>query len=108
MTMTLDKTPAAPSGMSVVGRNLDTEEGVNTMTATTVFQHQYAVPTARRPRPHGIDRVVMRLSLAMLLWARDRADRAALSHEEHALRRANALVLEREQRDAAKRIARIF
>jgi hypothetical protein len=106
--MTLEKTPATSSGMSVVSRNLDTEEEVNTMTATTVFQHGYAVPTTRRPRPHGIDRVVMRLSLAMLRWARARADRATLSHEEHALRRANDLVLERERREAALRIARVF
>lgn len=108
MTMTLDKTPSTPSRMSVAGRNLDTEEEVNTMTATTVFQHQYAVPTARRARPHGIDLIVMRLSLAMLLWARERADRGTLSHEEHAIRRANALALESEQREAALRIARVL
>lgn len=94
--------------MSVDTRILKTSEEVETMTTTTVFTHQsYAAP-ARRARPHGLDRVVMRLSLAMLLWARHRADRGILSHEEHAIRRANALVLEREWRDAARRISRVF
>jgi hypothetical protein len=66
------------------------------------------VRTARRARPHGIDLIVMRLSLAMLLWARERADRSTLSHEEHTIRRANALALESEQREAALRIARVL
>ena len=78
------------------------------MTATTVFQHSYAAPAVRRARPQGLDRLVMRLSLAMLLWARHRADRGALSHEEHLLRRANALAVERDRRDAAARIFRVF
>jgi hypothetical protein len=108
MTMTLDKSPSTASGMSVVGRNLDTEEEVDEMTATTVFQHQYAAPAVRRARPHGLDRLVMRLSLAMLLWARQRADRSMVSHEEHAIRRANELAIERDRHSADARIARVF
>lgn len=42
----------------------------------------YAQP-ARRVRPHGIDRAIMRLSLMTLLWARRHAERTAVSYEEH-------------------------
>lgn len=41
---------------------------------------------ATRHRARGIDLLVMRVSLAMLLWARRRADRAALPREEQARR----------------------
>jgi hypothetical protein len=108
-----------PAEMSVVTRNLTTEEEVSVMSATTVFQHQtdfqhlHEAPTAsiqaaRRARPHGIDRIVMRLSLAMLLWVRHRADRGTVSHEEHAMRHANEVALERDRHAAALRISRVF
>lgn len=111
-----------PAVMSAVSRSLTTEEGttgaattgaatteegVNTMSAT-VYGHQYSTAAPRRARPHGLDRLVMRLSLAMLLWARRRADRAQPSYEEHSIRRATALALERERHVAATRIARVF
>ncbi len=35
-------------------------------------------------RPHGLDRLVMRLSLAALLWAQRHADRTTLTSEQHA------------------------
>jgi hypothetical protein len=109
MMTTLEST----SPMSVVDRSLAVEEEVKTMTTTHVFASQYAAQSSatrvpRRARPHGIDRLVMRLSLAMLLWARHRADRGVLTHEQHLIRRTTALALEREQRDAAARIARVF
>ena len=105
--ITIDDHPAAPA-MSVATRNFDSKEEVRMMTATTVFSQHYAAPAARRARPHGFDRLVMRLSLAALLWARHRADRGILTHDEHMLRRANALAVERDQRDAALRISRVF
>ncbi|CAN5304405.1 hypothetical protein BH11ACT4_BH11ACT4_10800 [soil metagenome] len=115
MTSTLAQARPAASGMSVADCNFDTKEEVHTMTATTAVPQGYAANTmaergfpVRRPRPRGIDRVVMRLSLAMLLWARHRADRGVVTHEEHTLRRATALAVERDRRDAAARISRVF
>jgi hypothetical protein len=101
MTATLERPPA----MSVAPRNFDTKEKVNTMTATAVL---HSASAARRARPRGLDRLVMRLSLAMLMWARHRADRSALSHEEHTIRRAAALAVERDLREAELRISRVF
>lgn len=63
--------------MSVVTRNLVSGDEVNTMIASA-----FDGRLARRPRPSGFDRSVMRISLAMLLWARRRADRTAVSREE--------------------------
>lgn len=114
------------AGMSVAIGNFAGKEEVNTMTATTVSSRDYAaprdytaardhaasrayaVPGARRAQPHGVDRLVMRLSLAMLLWARHRADRGVVSRDEQLIRRANALAVEHDRRDAAARIARVF
>ncbi|MEP6480972.1 MAG: hypothetical protein ABJA94_03080 [Rhodoglobus sp.] len=78
------------------------------MTATSVYKQSHAAPAARRARAHGIDRLVMRLSLVMMLWARQRADRGFITREQHTLRRENTLVIEREQRAAALRIVRAF
>ena len=68
-----------PTEMSGVERNFETKEEVKPMTATTVSLR-------RRARPHGLDLAVMRLSLAMLLWARRHADRTTYSHDEQARR----------------------
>lgn len=62
---------------------------------------------SRRVRPAGFERAVMRLSLAVLLWARRRADRSAISPEEHALLRLAQSDLRRDEHAAALLIARV-
>lgn len=39
-------------------------------------------PMARRPHPRGFDRAVMKLGLALLLWARRRTVRRTVRHAE--------------------------
>lgn len=63
--------------------------------------------SARRIRPSGFDRAVMRLSLAMLLWARRRAERAAVTHDEHARTRRELQNLQHREREAALLAARV-
>lgn len=79
------------------------------MTATSVF-----VP-ARRARAHGVDLLVMRVSMAALLWARRRADRAeradcadrAAGRDELVRLRALQLETERREHASALRAARV-
>lgn len=71
------------------------------MTATTFST------AARRVRPHGFDRAVMRASLVMLLWARRHAERTALSREEHARMYRELQGLQRREHDAALLLARV-
>ncbi|HEY0258298.1 MAG TPA: hypothetical protein VGC18_00470 [Lacisediminihabitans sp.] len=52
-------------------------------------------------RPRGIDRLVILVSIAMLRWARRRADRAWLPYEEHTRLVRN--FLERQRREDAAR-----
>lgn len=63
--------------------------------------------SARRVRPSGFDRAVMRLSLAMLLWARRRAERTAVTHDEHARLRRELQELRRRERESALLGARV-
>ena len=93
--------------MSVVERNFDTKEEVNSMTATAGFTTRTTRTTARRARPHGLDRLVMRLSLSALLWARRRADRAAMTPEQHARVVDAAAALQRREHDSALLAARV-
>ena len=59
--------------------------------------------TATRSRARGIDLLVMRVSLAMLHWARRRADRASLPREEQARRfLVHAEIARRQQLDALR------
>ena len=74
------------------------------MTATALSTTR---TVARRARPRGLDRVVMRLSLTMLLWARRRADRIAPTREQHARAFDAAIALQRREHDSALLIARI-
>jgi hypothetical protein len=67
--------------MSVAPRKFILEKEVNLMTTATAINRRVAAPTAHRGRPRGLDRLVMRLSIAMLKWARRRADRSAMSYE---------------------------
>ena len=63
--------------------------------------------SVRRVRPTGFDRAVMRLSLAMLLWARRRAERTFVSPEEHALMRRAQAELQRRDYSTAVFIASV-
>jgi hypothetical protein len=100
MTILLERTPTGShetiAEMSAADRRFTSEEEVTTMTATTA-----------RPRPHGLDRAVMRLSLAMMIWARKRTDRFAISHDERAQRVSQALAARAREHDAALRVARV-
>jgi hypothetical protein len=111
MTVLLEKTTPIvcqkPTAMSVDDRSFDGEKEVKTMTATTAFDRAVNAPARRRARPHGVDRLVMRLSLAMLIWARKRADRDALSHDERALRVSQARALQTREHESALRVARV-
>lgn len=64
--------------------------------------------SARRSRPRGIDLLVMRVSLAMLLWARRRANRTAMSREENLRRREVAAATTAREHAAASRLERAF
>jgi hypothetical protein len=85
-----------PAEMSAVDRRFDSKEEVRTMTATTA-----------RPRPHGLDRAVMRLSLAMMIWARKRAERSAMTHSQRGRQVSQARAIEAREHDAALRFARV-
>lgn len=45
-----------------------------------------AIALPRTARTSALDRMLMRTSLALFLWARRRAVRRSLTHEEHAQR----------------------
>jgi len=92
-----------PTEMSVADRNLDTSEEENTMTATTTFE----LRSARRSRPHGLDRAIMRLSLTTLLWARRHADRTAVTRDEQMLQFRAARDVELRERGNALLAARV-
>ena len=101
MTMLLESPSHDTAEVSVVPRNFEPTREVNTMTATTFGT------TVRRVRPHGLDRAVMRVSLAMLLWARRHADRTAVSREEHTRMYRELQNLQRREHDAALLVARV-
>lgn len=108
MTLLLDSPSQNTAELSVVPRNFDDKEEANTMTATAAgYGGAGYKATARRVRPHGLDRVIMRVSLMMLLWARRHADRTAVSHEEHTRMYRELQRFERRERDAALLIARV-
>jgi hypothetical protein len=77
------------------------------MAAMTVTDLGFDSIPRRRPRATGLDRLVMRVSLAALLWARRRADRKAVTFEEHTLRLAQATDLARREHEFALRAARV-
>lgn len=104
MTLLLERDPIETAEMSVVDRNFDTKEEVKSMTASSAFGRQLDAPAGRRARPHGLDRAVMRLSLAMLIWARKRAE---TSHDERALRVIQARATEQREHESALRAARV-
>lgn len=87
--------------MSVAEPSFDGEREVSTMTATTAMY-------TRRPRPHGLDRLVMRVSLMMLLAARRHADRTAVGYEEHTRLYNESMAARRRENGAATLIARVY
>jgi hypothetical protein len=91
--------------MSVAGHSFEAKREVNTMTATSTTA--YGI-TARRSRPHGLDRAVMRVSLMMLLAARRHADRSAVGYDEHTRLHALRVANERREHTAATLIARSY
>lgn len=108
MTLLLDSPSQNTAEMSVVPRNFNDKEEVNTMTATAAgYGDAGYKATARRARPHGFDRAVMRVSLMMLLWARRHADRTVVSHEEHTRMHRELQGLQRREHDAALLVARV-
>lgn len=104
MTVLLDAPRHSTVEMSVVTRNFDRKEEVNSMTATAAYTSR---STIRRARPHGLDRLVMRLSLTALLWARRHADRVALSPEQHARAMDAAAEFQRREHESALLAARV-
>ena len=123
---------AAPQ-MSVVHRNFDTKEEVIVMTSTAVLDRTVGAlvvetaaaesfhadqsfvdpkladaPLANGARPHGFDRLVMRLSVTMLLWAQRRAVKGSISFEEHRRRYLVQRELEAQSRDYLRITSRVF
>lgn len=96
-----------PAEMSVAAPTVREESEVNTMTTLATFQRQLDIGTTRHARPRGIDRIVMRLSLMTLLWARRRADRSILSHEEHSRRVELHRALQQRERSTAMLLSRL-
>ena len=76
------------------------------MTSVGALQSPGALPAplhgSRRVQPRGFDRLVIRLSVAMLRWARNRADRSIVPHEQVVLRNRNAR--DREARELAAQL----
>ncbi len=77
----------------------DAVEEVTSMTGATVS-------FSPRPRAHGFDRAVMRLSLAMMVWARRRSG-SGLSAGEHTRIRETARAIEQRDHAWALRAARV-
>ena len=124
---------SAAAEMSVVSRNFDTKEEVIVMTSTVVLDRtvgtlvvetapavpSYAdpafvnprladAPLANGARPHGFDRLVMRLSVTTLLWAQRRAVKGSISFEEHRRRYLVQRELEAQSRDHLRITSRVF
>ena len=119
--------------MSVVSRNFDTKEEVIVMTSTIVLDRTVGTlvveaapaepfhsdpafvnpqladaPLANGARPHGFDRLVMRLSVTTLLWAQRRAVKGSISFEEHRRRYLVQRELEAQSRDHLRITSRVF
>jgi len=62
--------------------------------------------TAIHTQATGFDRLVIGVSLSMLKWARKRADRATLSHEQHERLLSQQTHMQQREHDYSKRAAR--
>ena len=76
------------------------------MTAAIAVDHHVHGSRSRRARPDGLSRAVMLLSISMLRWARKRADRAEVTHEERVL--LMRLAREQRVRENAHMVMRLF
>ena len=122
---------SALSKMSVVDRSFSTKEEVIVMTSVAVLDrtvntidsmpadapfvdsHLADAPLANGAHPHGFDRLVMRLSVATLLWAQRRAVKsstrfATISFEEHRRRYLAQRELEAQSHTALRITTRLF
>lgn len=61
-----------------------------------------------RTQPPSLDRLVVKLSLAMLAWAHKRADRASIGRDQHDRLFVQAAETKRREHDWAKRAARVI
>ena len=104
MTTLLDNPAKDCAEMSAAAHIFEPRDEANTM---TTVQANY-VQRARRVRPRGVDRALMRLSLATLLWARRHAERTAISYEEHTRVHTESLARERREREAVRLLMRQF
>ena len=104
MTTLLENPSQDCAEMSVAAHNFEPRDEANTMTTVPTNY----VQRARRVRPHGLDRALMRLSLATLLWARRHADRTAISYEENMRMHTESLAREGRERDALRLLMRQF
>lgn len=64
--------------------------------------------TAARVQASGLDRIVMKLSLSMLRWARKRAARASIAAEQHARLVRQAADVQLREHESALRAARVI
>lgn len=77
------------------------------MTATPAFASRRYPARSRRAHAHGIDLLVMRLSMAALLWARRRADRADLGRDDLVRLRQQSAAIEQREHESALLAARV-
>jgi hypothetical protein len=86
MNTTTIPTQINPEEMSVVRATFDSGKGVAHMVSApleaALFTQFVDAPAPGHAAPHGFDRLVMRLSVTMLIWARNHADRIAVSHQD--------------------------
>jgi hypothetical protein len=94
--------------MSVVGRIFDWTREVNLMISTRVLYRPAPAPAVPRARPGSVDRVVNRLGVAMLRWARRRAARPAVSFEDRVRLTQNARARELRERGYTVSAPRIW
>ena len=79
-----------------------------TMTTAAILDRLDELPTEDHTRPHGIDRLVMRLSVTMLIWAQQHAARNAECYEEHTRRHQVRRELHARAHEFARMTARVF
>lgn len=77
------------------------------MNATALTPRRLDTSTPHRIRPHGFDRLIMRLSLATLLWARRHAERTAITRDDQSRMFEQYRARQRREQEAALLFARI-
>lgn len=90
--------------VSVAEASVAVRDEVKSMSATTIDRR---IERRIERRPSILDRLVMRVSLAMLLWARRHAERAAVPREEQSRRYQVRLEIERREH-ATMLLTRMF